>query len=292
MAPNAPHMPASARPRSFVIIGGPNTGKSHFAYQVYGRLLSPGGALRLRRLPDNVNLFKDGLQRLHRGLAARHTATDQYLEGSLPLVGSNDTPVDIVWPDYGGEQLTQQLSSRRLESQWQARLSSADGWLLFLRLELIRPLKDIVANPLEVELARAGSADQDVPDLSGQAKTVELLQMLLYAAGADVSSPLSAPALGVILSCWDEVGVPLGAEPQSVLGERAPLVAQFICSNWRPDRHFVVGLSSIERELNETVPDEMFVKKGPEHFGFVVRPDGSQTADLTLPVSSLLSLIS
>ncbi|HVX09924.1 MAG TPA: hypothetical protein VHC22_01865 [Pirellulales bacterium] len=305
-------MSDALRPPSVLLIGGPNTGKSHFAFQLYGRLRAQDCTLRLRQTPESVNLFTEGLACLNSGKAAQHTATGAYIECMLPLSLPDGSSLDLCWPDYGGEQLYQQIKARTIDEQWQRRLLAADGWLLFIRLSLVQLRKDWITSPLSFDLPIAGSdieqqrqkepqgsdspqlqrnatQSQEDADLSEQVLLIELLQMLLYAGHVDLTERGRRPALGVVLSCWDELNVDSAAVPAAVLNDRAPLIAQFIDSHWAPDSYFIMGSSSTERELSKTTPDQEFLQRGPEHFGYSVNMDGRRDRDFTLPIVNLLS---
>ncbi len=288
--------------QSILVIGGPNTGKSHFAFQLFGRLRMGSSGVRLRHMPDNISLFEEGLERLNKGLAGAHTSTDAYLECILPLELPSKRQLDVCWPDYGGEQLYRQVNRRTIDQRWQERLSIANAWLLFVRLVITQRHKDILADPLSVKLPTSEEPKEDSEEpkedsdesqedgegLSEQAKVLELLQMLLHVACVDLSKPAVSPVLGVVLSCWDEITEDEGVTPQELLRERAPLICQFIESNWKEESRFIMGLSSTEKPLSSDEPDEGYVQDGPESFGFSIDSDGTKSKDLTLPISRLL----
>ncbi len=289
-------MPNDADRKSVLILGGPNTGKSHYAFQLFGRLRVGGCNLELRRTPDNISLFEAGLQRLNQGLAATHTSMDTYLECTLPL-RLGDRKVDVCWPDYDGEQLFRQVTQRRITQSWKDRLRSADAWMLFIRLAITQRLKDVLADPLEAEIPTAkGTPKEDgglfhrADELSGQAKLIELLQMLLHVRRVDISRPTLAPMLGVVISCWDELGADKVMAPEDLLSKQAPLICQFLQANWDPKSRHIMGLSSTEKPLSKETPDEGYKAKGPECFGFAIDRNGMETRDLTLPISMLLDL--
>ncbi|AMV35121.1 hypothetical protein VN12_23545 [Pirellula sp. SH-Sr6A] len=276
--------------KSIVMVGASNTGKSHFTFQLFGRLSDHSCKLRLREMP-NLELFKVGLEQLNKGLPAEHTNADKYDNADLRIAGPNGEPFDLLWPDYGGEQIRLILENRGVDEGWKKRLESAEGILLFLRLQEIIDYKNIVDHPLDVELTRrAASATHQEPDLSSQIGIVEMLQILMWAAQKGNSSRLRSPKLGVLLSCWDELGVE-NTTPSELLRERAPLLEQFVRANWTQDSVFVLGLSSLERPLNREKYDEDYVNKGPESFGYIIQSNGHRDDDLTIPLLKMLELI-
>ena len=107
--------------------------------------------------------------------------------------------------------------------------------------------------------------------------------MLLFAGGLSGRTD-RMPRLGVLLTCWDEDAA--GATPDEALDVRLPLVAAFIRSTWKAP--MVMGLSALERPLSPTERDMEYVSQGPESFGYVIRPDGTQSKDITAPIQAML----
>ena len=71
------------------------------------------------------------------------------------------------------------------------------------------------------------------------------------------------------------------------LRDRLPLLADFIASNW--DDALILGLSALGRALDKEQPDEDYIAKGSERFGYVVLEDGTHSPDLTLPIRTLIA---
>ena len=110
------------------------------------------------------------------------------------------------------------------------------------------------------------------------------LQVLLYLRGGGIGQVSNIPNLCILLSCWDELDQT--ESPATILERQLPMFSQFVSSNW--SNPIVMGLSALERPLDKAVPDEDYVTRGPEGFGYVVMPDGANTTDLTVPLSILL----
>ena len=275
-------------PGSVLLVGGPSTGKTTFVLQLYGRLRRDLGALRLRASPDSHAHLEKAMERLNEGLEVEHTSTDVYEELRLPLKMPDGAAKDLVWPDYGGEQVKAMMDDRRISSEWESRVLSAEGWLIFLRPDRVGDPGDITHRPME-ELLRSDAPrpTASVP-WSDQARIIELLQLLLFARRSDLQDRVTQPTIGVVLSCWDELKIAEGRRPDDVLGERMPLLADFLAANWIPDARFCFGLSSTERPLSKTKADEDYVLYGPEKFGFVIDLEGKRSADLSLLLVELL----
>lgn len=281
-------MTRNSEPTSLLILGESGTGKTHYGAQLLLRLNSQGGALRMRAAASNMTPFEAALRRLSEGRAAGHTATADYLESLWPVADGRGRAMDLVWPDYGGEQIRRMLEHRRVSVAWRDRLMRGAGWILLVRVQHADLSEDLFSRPL-ASLGAAPATDRPYR-MSDQSRLVELLQLLLHVRGVGTLVPIASPALTVLLSCWDELG-PAGAgrPPAGVLAERLPLLADFVETNWRPDRLSILGLSSLGRPLQDREQDEEYIDRGPEHFGFIVRADGSLNPDLTLPIAELFA---
>jgi len=276
-------------PPEIVVLGGPNSGKTHFAGQLYGRLQRRPEALRLRQdagTPPDLHVLEEVLRCLESGRAAAHTASATWDTVSLPLVDTQERPMDLRWPDYGGEQINAVTKDRLVSEHWRERLVAASGWLLFIRLrnEITYPdrLATLTDGPPE-------TADPETrKDWDANAKLVELLQILLHVGEIGTVKRITAPRLAVLLSCYDEQGGGL-QPPREALRARLPLLSSFIESNWRAESLSIWGLSSLGRLLKEDSSDDAFIDSGPEFQGWIVPPEGGKRdPDLTAPLAWIL----
>lgn len=279
---------------SVLVVGGPRTGKTHYGGQLLGRVRRGQGQLVIRGMPESIAPLEEVFRSLAQGRSAGHTPTQTYHEVVLPLSVSQDAPqlagadLDLVWPDYGGEQVRNFVLERRLSPEWQSRIQKANGWMLFVRPHTVHIPDDMLSRPQgEVAPPPAEASDREPSDA---AFFVELLQILLFAKGASAFGWLNTPRLVVLLSCWDEVASDEENQPlpSEVLRARLPLAAEFIASNWQGDAASIWGLSSLSKPLSQTEPDDDYMDWGPEHFGYVVTPTGTRSPDLTLPLLAAL----
>jgi hypothetical protein len=239
------------------------------------------GQLRMNGAATNLEPFEAALEALNEGRAADHTATSTYVDSVWPVQDAAGRQAKLVWPDYGGEQIKTMIASRRVPNSWHERIRTSQAWLLLVRLQQTRVGDDIFSRPL-IELHRKSVENREV-HVSDQARLIELLQMLKF-AGAVSDRPLDRPRLGVLLTCWDELG--FEGTPAEALESQLPMLAAFIRSNWRAP--IVLGLSALERPLKPNQRDTEYVRRGPEEFGYVVGADGLHSTDLTIPVEQLL----
>lgn len=269
------------------VFGESNVGKSHYGAQLIGRLNAETGSMRMRGAAPDLAAFDDVVQSLSGGVPGAHTAAGTYTETLLPVLTEGNVAIDLNWPDYAGEQVSQLLEERRIPSSWQQRVESADGWILMVRPKRAPLAEDIFSRPLgDLQSSRP---DGGVIERSPQARLVELLQMLLYTTHTRTGK--SKPALAVVLSCWDELQMPEGTTPEQVLRRNLPLLAAFVRNNWDEDHRLVVGLSATGIALSKDSPNKDFIYKGAEQMGWVVTSDGARTPDLTVPITQLAKAI-
>lgn len=266
---------------SILLVGESGVGKTHYGAQLLRRLMRGKGALRMNGAASNIEAFESALESLDEGRAAGHTARSVAVDSVWPVVDNAGRVADLVWPEYGGEQIKSVIDNRRLPDAWQKRVADADGWLLLVRLQQTSVGDDMFSKPL-ADLKGSSVANQEVHP-SDQARLVELLQMLMFSHGS-TSRQHRLPRLGVLLTCWDEAAP--GQTPPAALAARLPLVSAFVRSNWRDP--LIMGLSALERPLSPIRGDPEYASKGPEHFGYVIAADGMKSSDLTLPIHDLL----
>jgi hypothetical protein len=302
-------MSADPRSTSLLIVGGTKAGKTHYGGQLLRRLEAKKSRLRILGAPSDLTPFQEVLDRLAIGRSAPHTPTSFYRESVWHVRSEDqDYQTQLVWPDYGGEQIEDIVRKRQVDERWVQRIRESSGWLFFVRLSTISVPEDVLVRPRVLERMRSGSEDassqtegtlaeqerigpaeeSDRPDvalasrltLSTQAGLVELLQALLFVKQVGSNAQLRQPPLVVVLSCWDD--------PATVLNKRLPLLSQFIESTWEEDRVEVMGLSALGKTLADDVSDEAFMDNGPERQGWCVCKGGTQSDDLTLPVIMLM----
>jgi hypothetical protein len=271
---------------SMLLVGESGVGKTHYGAQLLKRLMNSDGRFRMDGAATNLEPFEATMECLNEGRSAVHTSASTYIDSEWPIVGPGSRTFTLVWPDYGGEQIKTLLNTRRVPSAWRQRVTMTSAWMLMLRLHQLRVSDDLLSKPLP-SLAAGGADDTGTGKLlqmSDQARMIELLQILLYLRGDGVGETTNPPQLCLLLSCWDELGET--EPPATVLKRHLPMLSAFITSNW--SQPIVLGLSALERPLDQTVPYEEYVTRGPEQFGYVVLPNGKTTPDLTFPLTFLL----
>lgn len=268
------------------LFGESDHGKSHYGAQLLSRIETEKSELKLRTASVDLSAYDDVRKKLNSGLLAEHTPSGMYKDNLWPVVDGKGRALDLTWPDYAGEQVKQVIEGRTMNQEWLERTQGADGWMLVVRPQLAKLDEDVFSKPL-ASLGRASASSGAKPKRSTQARLVELLQMLVHARGLRDRTGL--PPLVLLLSCWDELKLSKGTTPSQVIESHMPLLASYVRCIWA-DRVSVLGLSALGVELNDKVPNEEFVDNGPENFGFVVKADGEEDSDLTIPLVRLADM--
>ena len=223
------------------------------------------------------------MAKLDEGLSAGHTPITTYDESRWPVVDDEGRKADLIWPDYGGEQIKNIIDERQLPDAWRNRIAQSSAWLLMIRLQKIRADDDIFSRPL-TSLRGSSTEAREVP-LSDQARLIELLQMLVHVRSTSDKRMGRLPRLVVLLTCWDEMETQ--EKPNGVLHKHLSMFGDFVASNW--EEPAVLGLSALGQRLDSQEPDEDYITQGSEQFGYVILENGTRSADLTLPIRILLA---
>ena len=269
--------------RYLMLLGESDVGKTHYGAQLLRRLNLKDGALKMSGAPSSIEPFEAALQKLSLGLAAEHTPRSYYADSIWPVEDDDGNEADLVWPDYGGEQIEIFVDSKKLPASWHERIINSAGWLV-----MVRPTRTFLNDDaLTRSNAVPSGDDTSAITLTGQARVIELLQMLLFVWSASVKHVEPPPPLALLLSCYDEISTSLS--PVDYLGEHLPLIHQFLRTNWESEQQSVFGLSALGQALSAHTPDSTYQQAGPESYGYVLYPKGERTPDLTVPVRLFMS---
>ncbi|MBK5003499.1 hypothetical protein [Pseudomonas sp. S32] len=274
-----------AAQHTILLVGESNVGKTHYGAQFLKRLMVKSCELEMTRAPTNLEAFTTALSCLTEGKATDHTPANIYVESVWPITDQTGRRAELVWPDYGGEQIRSLVTQRRIPDAWRERVVEATDWVVLIRLHSLRSEEDLFSRPLQSFATVEPQGEAAAHELSDQARTIELLQMLLYLAQFNLDRPLCRPRLTILLSCWDELDTT--EIPSDLLASRLPMLWSFVRSNWASPTVF--GLSALERALSKTDADPDYAIRGPEEFGYVVLPNGVKNTDITLPIQQLMA---
>lgn len=269
--------------RKVLVLGGPDAGKTTLLVQLHGRVSDGTGAVVARGAPKSLGPIEAGYKRLQQGKPVAHTSHGTDVTLDLPAVDRSGRDVDIVVPDYAGEDLRRVVAERRIPDRWRSQAAAADTWLLLIRLAAHAELPDVLTKPIG-DLARVALDDPaGEPDvLPVDMWAVELLQALLYSRRRDGSTTL--PTLSLVLSCWDELDdKEQAAAPSDVAAARLALLHSYCGATWG-DRYRALGLSAQGCVLTEQAPSEDYLDRGPQQMGWLIDAAGRRDSDLTMLV--------
>ena len=270
--------------KNILIIGMSKVGKTHFGGQLYGRLKSGSNEFRLRETPNDLSLFQEILDCLNEGREGKHTETKLHETIVLPVISQNNAAVDLIYPDYGGEQLRGIIEQRQLNPVWQQQIRDSTNWFLFIRLDMMEDIVDVTTKfyqqvGVEKDTKSLSPNITDLP-IASSAYYIELLQIFLHVKGISLTAN-NKPRLTILLSCWDRPKYKAGSKPSEVLLAKLPLFYSFIKANWHEGNLSIVGLSSLSKDLDARKIDTEFALEGPEKFGYMVDENGDQEPDIT-----------
>lgn len=279
-------MSESALPNRVLVLGNADAGKTTFLVQLHGRVAAGRGQLRSRGAPDSLAAIEEGFKRLQQGVAVKHTARGTDVTLVLPAATTAGEPIDVVVPDYAGEDLRRVVNDRRLPERWRTEAAAADRWLLLIRLSKHPELPDVLSRPIG-ELARTpfAEATTDPDTLPADMWSIELLQALLYWRRQDPLARNRPVDLTLILSCWDELSDIGNCRPSELAQQRLALLLSFCRTHWDNTGFRVLGMSAQGRPLDDDEPAPDYLDEGPQRMGWLVMPDGTQDSDLTLLVA-------
>jgi hypothetical protein len=259
----------------------------------------------------------------------RTKAERNRLELPLRMVEGSEA-FTLLMGDYDGEEVERlfQDRTRGFSEEWKAR-SSARGLLLFVRPDALVALPKLDPDGEASEDARwkaltgkqradkraphrvdrpervfgPGLAEETplppraAPDHPVRVPTalavIELLQFLRHVRGLDPGErpPPGELRIAFVASAWDAVDRSLrDAGPAGFLAQQAPLLEDYLWSNFHADDVFRFGLSATGGDLRDPRYQEQY-RTTPG--GFVEWADATgtivQTSDLSLPIAWLLS---
>jgi Double-GTPase 1 len=265
-----------------LILGEPDSGKTHFGGQLIHRLKSQGNAFEMSSPPDDYEAFLPVLEALSGGKSVGHTQSSFRKSQKIKIKSAMGFETHMVFPDYAGEKVRELVGTRRLDNEWMQQISASGHWVLILSLKDQPAEEDITNHPNHsLEVIPRTNEYASSPKLVGQSFYIELLQMLLFKKVVDNTQAISSPRLTVLLSLWDILNLEGGALPVDVIRKKMPLFLDFLQSNWQPDSLHILGLSSLGKELQVDRADDDYQDLGCTEFGYLVLENGDKNQDLT-----------
>jgi Double-GTPase 1 len=278
---------------SLLVVGASKAGKTVYGAQFYLRTQA-GAVLTSEGEADDLSIFHKAIEAITHGKKPERTKDDESRTLTLQVRDVAGRLMALSWPDYAGESFGDLLKRRIFTEEWLTRVQGASGMLLMIRPDVIDMPVDALNGKRKTSKTKAvvlPVAEQDVPQerlvpLLPDARYVEWLQMMRHLRGEGRLERSDWP-LTVMLSCWDELRAP--GTPAQELQRSCPLLASYLRGIWNPESMRIYGVSALGQSFDH--PDQInrgFLEKRPEEQGYVVTPEGTRQADLTLPVAWVL----
>jgi hypothetical protein len=268
---------------SIIIIGQPGTSKTTYLSQLVMQVEGRKKTIKFRNKPDDISVLKDAITRLRSGEEVQATPSDNNTVIQLPLT-IDGKDIDLICPDYGGEQISHLLEVREIDTKWMRLIAQSDGWILFIRPSKLTASYDISTKSIE-EAEKSGQPNNIEFQISDQSNLIELLQILRYCKKLTVQQEAKKPKLLVVFTCWDELDKKL--TPIEYAQKQLPLFHEFISNNWCENAYTFAGLSA----QGGTIADvkAKYEIDGPEEYAYIVEQDGGDNIyDLSLLLTKIL----
>ena len=265
---------------SILLIGKPHSSKTVFLSQFYSKLQKNKSKLKLYKSVDDLSPISGAREALASGEEPQTTPSEKSVKFYLPIQVA-EKQVDLKCPEYGGEQVLSIVENRELNKEWTTSIQESNSWILFIRLNNVnKPLdiSDVTYSEQHHKNSKEPMSETEYK-ISDQSFFIELLQILLHAKGTDCHRVNNKQKLTIVLTCWDEMNTE--EKPYDILKSKLPLLLNFLESNWDKNYMNIVGLSAQGFSLTTLENKEKYQIEGPEEFGYLVLPDGTQTNDIT-----------
>lgn len=275
----------NAANKSILIIGKPGTSKTTFLAQFLALGRKNKSAVTFWKTPENIQPLSNALDSLRQGQAVEATQAEGNQELRLPIT-VNGSNLELICPDYGGEQINAILDQREIAEHWPELIQKSSSWILFVKPQAIDATYDL-SNKSASEAHNDSNAAPPEFKITEQSHLIELIQFMLATKKVSMQQDISSPKLVIALTCWDEVP-DTSSTPEGYLIKTMPLLYEFAQANWSADALKVMGVSAQGFPLTDE-NKEKYLDEGHEKFSYVT-PQGSteKVYDLTLLIAEAL----
>ena len=267
--------------KSILIIGKPGSTKTTFLAQFVTIARKSKSSVKFWKTPENIQPIENAIKKLRAGEETGSTPAEDNLIITLPVTikGNN---IEMVCPDYGGEQINEILNLREINLHWSGLITNSNSWILFIRPKKLEDTFDL-SNKSHSDNTENEEEEKVVPEfkVSDQSSIIELIQIMLSIKKVSYQKTINSPKLTIALTCWDEVKEQI--TPGDLLKKDLPLLNQFLEKNWAEDALKIMGVSAQGFKLNTQENKDKYLDDGPDKFAYVVKGNSiEQVNDLTL----------
>jgi hypothetical protein len=291
------------KPKSVLLVGVQDAGKTNFLSRFWLNLEAGGGILSKAGLPADLDYLKTGADHLLKGEFAPHTPQEVHDRTEIPVrapAAGADFRGKLIVPDLPGEQVLSVFRGRQWSEAWEDQIGAGCGCLLFVRVdspELIAPLDwmncpTLFGAPVPDAAPQKDQTDRVKPPT--QVVLVDWLQFLRKAFTDKVGGRYK-PRIGIVVAAWD-----LAPEDQKANGPDAwvranlPLLWQYVQTNDDAFEFAYFGVSVASGDLGaDPAFKESYLNGDPLRAGEVIHSIGGaleRSGDTTLPVAWALGL--
>ena len=268
---------------SIIIVGQPATSKTTYLSQLVLQVESKKKAIKFRNKPDDISILKDAIARLRDGEEVQATPSDNNEIIKLPL-SINGNEIDLICPDYAGEQISHLLEAREIDEKWIDLIAKSDGWIIFIRPTQLSVSYDISTKNIQ-EAEALKQPNNTEFQISDQSNLIELLQILRHYKKLTVQQKTKTLKLLVTFTCWDELNKKVS--PLEYVQKQLPLFYEYITNNWSEDSFSFAGLSAQGGKMTDV--KESYEILGPEESAYIIEQDGGDNVDdLSLLLTKVL----
>jgi hypothetical protein len=315
--------------QTFILVGGPDCGKSNYIARLWESVRSKTGTLVAPVTPKKLKFVEDALEHLLKGEFVPRSSPDVEestgsFEVSVRRNGDATSPLsDIVVPDVTGELWKRTLETSEIPQEWLESLETASGALLLIRVgsklnevaldwvtcaPLLRRRAQLRARQAEKAAAKeagapaAGdmaSSDTETDGGDGDGHTVKiptqiaLCEFLRFLEHGLKSKPGgSRPRVAVLVTAWDRLDPEKRVQgPMAYLRKEYPMFAGRL-EDIETLEVRTFGVSVASGDLDDPKYKEEFYEKGLHRAGYVVVDEqpADFLPDLTLPVSWVMKI--
>lgn len=275
--------------KSFILVGGPDSGKSNFLARLWLALQSKRYSLVSKVPPDDLDYIEGIAAHLLTGkFVPRTEPEDKHRNFQVTVEAPElDLKVEIVVPDLLGEIWKKAVSTLEVPERWYNALRNANGAIIFVRVlsdNNVQPLDWVVSQQLLLAGLR-NDGDNEIP-------TQVVLTELLRFISENISRSNGKPRVAVVVTAWDLLHKDeAAAGPTAYLSNQFPMFAGRIKD--ADDLNIkVFGSSIVGGNLDVVDFMQQFLKGDIDDSGYIVM-DGQgysheRPLDITEPLKWLI----